>query len=193
MGRSAWAALAAIGSLAVAGHAAALTLGSCASGCVTDAGSLFNVDYTVPADGRTYRWELWTDTPGVLITLSSPNETFDADTVSNGDGTFHSDAFLLGAGFDWDETEAPSHTTIFTRTLMSNFDHCGPTSPAGEICAAQFNVWGNGAFVSTDSREDIKIFFSSVAVPEPATWALMIGGFFGLGAALRRGRAVALA
>ena len=36
-----------------------------------------------------------------------------------------------------------------------------------------------------------EVTFQTATVPEPATWALMIGGFVAVGAAVRRRRAVA--
>ena len=187
-----WAAVGLAGAMAAGTSAQALTLGSCTAGCAVFGGSLFNVDYTVAADGRSYRWDLWSDPahPNVLINLDDPNETFDQELVSNGDGTFHGDAFLLGgAGFTWNEIIEPGHTTIFTRALQTDFNHCSPASPAGDICAAQFNVWGNGVGLSVNTRDPVTIFFSQTAVPEPTAWAMMLLGFFGLGAALRRRRA----
>jgi hypothetical protein len=193
MKRSVWAALVTAGALTVAGSAGATTLLACATGC-TVSGGLYFADYTVPSDGRAYRWDLWTDTPGVTINLTSPNETFDTELVSNGDGTFHNDAFLLGTGFAWSATQAPSHTTIYTRSLQADFNHCTGSSSAGDICAGSFNVWGNGTLLTVDTRSPVTVFFSQTAVPEPATWALMLSGFFGLGLALRRrGAAVAAA
>ncbi len=187
MKRSVWAALVTAGTLATAGSAGA-TLFTCTTGCTVHEGVYF-ADYTVPSDGRAYRWDLWTDTPGVTIHLTSPNETFDTELVSNGDGTFHNGAFLLGTGFTWSETQAPSHTTIYTRSLQADFDHCTGSSPTGDICAGSFNVWGNGTVLTVDTRSPVTVFFSQTAVPEPATWALMLSGFFGLGLALRRRRA----
>jgi PEP-CTERM motif len=184
MGRLVWAALLAAGALATAGSAGASIL-ACTTGCTVSGGFYF-ADYTVPSDGQAYRWDLWTDTPGVTINLASPNETFDTEIVSNGDGTFHNDIFLLGTGYAWNEIQAPSHTTIYARSLQADFNHCSSSSPAGDICAASFNVWGNGSFLTVDSGNPVTVFFSQTAVPEPATWALMLSGFFGLGLALRR-------
>src|SRR5882757_8112595 len=98
MKRSVWAALVTAGALTAAGSAGAATLLTCTTGCTVSDGFYF-ADYTVPSDGRAYRWDLWTDTPGVTINLTSPNETFDIERVSNGDGTFHNAAFLLGTGY----------------------------------------------------------------------------------------------
>jgi hypothetical protein len=191
MGRLVWAALLAAGALATAGSAGASVLSACTTCCTVSGGFDF-VDYTVPSDGQAYRWDLWTGTPGVTITLASPNETFDTEIVSNGDGTFHNGAFLLGTSYAWSEIQAPSHTTIYTRSLQADFNDCTSSSPAG-ICAANFNVWGNSAALSVDTLNPVTVFFSQTAVPEPATWALMLAGFFGLGAELRRRRAAVVA
>jgi len=180
--------------MAAASSAQALVLNSCAAGCVTDQGSLpFGVDYTVPSDGRTYRWDLWTDSlnPAVTINLSSPNEEFALIKVSNGDGTFHQD--FTAANWIWQETIDPGHTTIFTRSLDADYDHCSNASPLGDACAASHNVWGNGAQLTVSSRAPVTVFFSQTVVPEPAAWTMLILGFFGLGATVRRRRAMAAA
>jgi len=192
MRRMWWAATTMAAAMLVGGQASALILNACAGGCPIQGGALFDVDYTVAADGQSYRWDLWSDAsdPNLLITLNAPNEAFDVDTVSNGDGTFHTDSFLLGATFAWNEIVQPGHTTIFTRALQTDFNHCSAGSPAGEVCAAQFNVWGNGSAILVNTQDDVRVFFSQTALPEPATWAMMLLGFFGLGTALRRRRAV---
>lgn len=55
----------------------------------------------------------------------------------------------------------------------------------------------NIAFFNGTGRSDAETGLDSVslqsAVPEPASWALMLGGFFGLGAVLRRIRRAAVA
>jgi len=194
------AAFAAAGAM-MAGSAQASLLTECVSGCFVADGFFF-ADYTVPDDGRLYRWDLYTDGPGVVINLPGPNETFDQERVSNGDGTFHNDAYLspTGVQYTWSETQTIGHTEIYTQSLQTGFDHCDSTSPAGEICATTYNIWGNGTVLSL-SRDGVNlrapdnytVFLKITAIPEPATWAMMIGGFFGLGAALRRRRAPAAA
>ena len=60
----------------------------------------------------------------------------------------------------------------------------GPDAPVIGCCAAQIYE-GNGATWAL-WRYDIDTL--AVGVPEPAAWTMMILGFFGLGAALRRRR-----
>jgi hypothetical protein len=48
-------------------------------------------------------------------------------------------------------------------------------------------------FASTDKDSPYGAVVASVAVPEPATWAMMLIGFGGLGAALRMNRRRAFA
>ena len=57
-----------------------------------------------------------------------------------------------------------------------------------------FNIWprsgpGNATVIS-DFAPDNATLASLAAVPEPATWALMLFGFLGVGLAVRRNRAV---
>jgi hypothetical protein len=57
---------------------------------------------------------------------------------------------------------------------------------AGHAAGAQYIIAGRGSGDRPNSA-----FIGVAAVPEPATWAMLILGFFGLGAVLRRRRAVA--
>ena len=81
---------------------------------------------------------------------------------------------------------------------------CGGSFPCGTVVAQNYKVSTGGnyvtpgdtsAYVSDWSRgEQYRNYaFTSGAVPEPAAWALMIGGFGLAGAALRRRRQVAVA
>ncbi len=57
---------------------------------------------------------------------------------------------------------------------------------AGHAAGAQFIIGGRSSDDGTNSA-----FIGVAGVPEPATWAMLILGFFGLGATLRRRRAIA--
>ena len=171
--------------------AQAAVLSSCATGCLTDSSGALKVDYTVPSDGLTYRWDLTTDPshPTATITLQSPNDVFGIDHVSNGDGTttmsFESPDFLFN------EVIAPGHTTI-TVWSDADFNNCASNPAKGTICAADNSVFGNGAnlkVAGVDSPVTITFAQTAIGVPEPAVWSLLITGFGGLGWALRRRRA----
>ncbi|WP_293682751.1 PEPxxWA-CTERM sorting domain-containing protein [uncultured Phenylobacterium sp.] len=68
---------------------------------------------------------------------------------------------------------------------ISDFAHTATLGPA-RVLDANGRLVGGATVSSTDSD-----YSYAVAVPEPATWALMIGGFGLAGASLRRRRAVA--
>ena len=182
------------GAMLCAGQAAAIEITQCASGCVTGAQgfpSAVFVDYTIPSDGQAYRWDLWTDNahPDALINLGSPNETFSLLQVSNGDGTFtQTTDFPPFSSITWNEIQTPGHTSIYVKSPVVDFNNCSSSTPAGVTCAAKNNIGGNGVLITVNAPDPVKIFFSSAAVPEPASWAMMLTGFFGLGAMLRRGR-----
>ena len=171
---------------------AATVLSHCTTGCTTDSSGSLTIDYTVPSDGMTYRWDLYTDPshPTATITLQLPNEVSGIDYVSNGDGTTTPN-YVADPGYIFNEVSDPGHTII---TVWSNpsFNNCTSTTAAGTLCRADNSVFGNGASLTVDVDSPVTITFAQTAlgVPEPAVWSLMIVGFGTLGWALRRRRAV---
>ncbi|HEV2567740.1 PEPxxWA-CTERM sorting domain-containing protein [Sphingomonas sp.] len=69
-----------------------------------------------------------------------------------------------------------------------------PTFYSTDYAGGQLFGFTNGVFNTTPSRFDAGFqSFVDTSVPEPASWALMILGFSGTGAALRRRKRVAFA
>jgi hypothetical protein len=174
---------------------AAALLNQCPTNCITSSSGNLLVDYTVPSNGQTYRWDLWSDPshPTALITLDAPNNTSATAKISNGDGTTHLDLFYPPPNFTWNEVVNPGHTVI---TVMgpASFDLCASNPSAGIACSVDNEVFGNNAFLrisNTDTPVTITFASSPIAIPEPAAWSLMIGGFLALGWALRRRRSAA--
>jgi hypothetical protein len=181
-------------SFAPAARAAAL-LNSCPTLCTTNSSGILLVDYTVPSDGQTYRWDLWSDPghPAALITLDAPNDTSATAKISNGNGTTHTDLFYPPPNFTWNEVVNPGHTVI-TVSGPANFDFCASNPSAGVACAVDNQIFGDSSFLrvtNIDGPATITFASSPIAVPEPAAWSLMIGGFLALGWALRRRRSAA--
>ncbi len=171
--------------------ARAAVLSSCTTGCLTDASGSLKVDYTVPSDGLTYRWDLTTDPshPTATITLQAPNNVFGIDNVSNGNGT--TTLSFAVPNFLFNEVVAPGHTTI-TVWSDADFNDCASNPAKGTICSADNSVFGNGAnlkVAGVSSPVTITFAQTAIGVPEPAVWSLLIGGFGALGLALRRRRA----
>jgi len=93
------------------------------------------------------------------------SENFAFDTNGNMGNQFFDLSILAGSG---------EHITSIGFTVTdANFD---PINPSPIIAAGQFRVGGIDG-----------------AIPEPASWALMLTGFGGIGALLRRRRALAVA
>jgi hypothetical protein len=158
---------------------------TCAAGCSVSAA--LQVDYTVPANGQEYRWDLSSDLghPAALITLDAPDQTLGILNISNGNGTTHTS--LTSANFLWNEVIAPGHTSI-TVWAAPDFDFCSSNPPTGTVCRLDNQVFGNGTYLHVSGGSPVTVTFTSTPVPEPTTWSLLIGGFLALGWALRRRR-----
>ena len=151
------------------------------------------VDYTVTADGHFYRWDLLTDDPHASVELGPPNQVDANLTIANGDGTFHYDA-TFDVPYVFELVVFRPGRVSYRVWAPRDFNTCGPNSPAGQVCGASHEVFGNSTGIYVTADAPFHLTFREVAVPEPGTWALMILGFGGVGAALRtRRRAVALA
>ncbi len=85
--------------------------------------------------------------------------------------------------FDGVVLAGPQSYTSAT-TQSNDFLNSGPISPLYSV-TAQYHVSSVGEFVGDAANATVNI---SAAVPEPATWGLMIMGFGGAGAMLRSRR-----
>jgi hypothetical protein len=192
-GLAALAAAAAI--LAPAAATAAPWVLDCPTGCLLTPDeaapfTVFNDDYTVPADGLTHLWtfRLVSDDPDATVRLGDPNEVF---TIRHFGGGGTDDVPF--APFVFDQHIAPLLTTISVRTRQ-DYNHCTPSTPLGQLCGETFNVWGNSSGLILYSQVPAVFYTSDSIVPEPGAWTLMIAGFGAAGARLRRrGRRTAAA
>jgi hypothetical protein len=125
----------------------------------------------------------WTAPTAGKYTLSTSFELLDitpsgviAEVYDNGAQLFTSTLTSPGAN---QGTDTPGQSVSFSDTLNLN---------AGDRLSFAVNNDGNFLFDSTGLTATI-----SSAVPEPASWAMMLAGFGGLGAAMRMRRKPATA
>ncbi len=176
---------------ALASPAAAII---CPFGCYVQ--SAFYVDYTVPDDGLTWRWDVFTDStdPSITVRLVHPNQTFTTELIANGDGTFQNVLTDFFAPYSWQEVLVEPNHSSYLVSAPAGFNNCSPSTLAGQVCAVTYNVWGNGSPLLITASNAVlngplvKISFAATLVPEPESWALMILGLGAAGAMLRRTR-----
>ena len=105
----------------------------------------------------------------------------------------------------WMSTGSASASQIFSAPVSSNTISGGPGPLWDHWAAFSYSFVASAASATIDFQQtaatsgsgdtgldDLSIFASG-GVPEPASWALMLGGFGAMGAALRRRRAMVAA
>jgi PEP-CTERM motif-containing protein len=154
------------------------------------------VDYTVPATGGTEDWSFGVITrdPFAYGYLQSPNEVFAITQTYLGGGIFSNDE-IFDFPYTWEEG-VKGKNVYLTVGAPADFDNCDDAPVVGAICAAQYNVWGNGVgmivYGSSRYPDEPASFGGLQPVPEPESWALIVAGLGAAGAALRGRRRIAL-
>jgi hypothetical protein len=134
---------------------------------------------------------------GYLVTVTSADEeAFLTNSVSGAAGwAGGSDAEVEGT---WKWTQGPEAGTVFWKdgvTLTyANWSPNEPNDNQGRedfLLIKHIPVWNDGQDVIDPRPYYVEYSAAPVGpgVPEPATWAMMLTGLFGLGAVLRRRRA----
>ena len=147
-----------------------------------------------PGPGATYTQE---DLNGTFSFIySGPTQIIDGKTLTAGDnllsGSFNN-AWIQGVGTGGSFTDEPTNTGVVFN-VSSKFVGLS-TVEGGDFSFDLTNATGIGA----SAGKTLNSFRASssgtldITVPEPSTWALMIMGFGGAGALLRRRRVAALA
>lgn len=145
----------------------------------------FDFDYTVPPDGQAYRWTIafTSADPFAAINFDTPNQT---EIITDfRDGSFEFDS---NPDFTFQPLpNQPGRAAWIVRAPLQ-FDNCALPGPNDVPCARTVNIFGNGTFLRVTSAAPVFATFSETAVPEPASWAMMVLGFGLTGAAMRRRR-----
>jgi len=129
-----------------------------------------------PLERATVRIDGFADAEVTEATRFGVNRTFNLFFFSRDDG--------FGGGtdlFDFRVTEAQE----------AAFDYAAPYGPilGFDVFVAQFqNVGTSQGSLTFQAASDV--IFSAAAIPEPGAWTMMIVGFGGIGAVLRRRRAI---
>ena len=150
-----------------------------------DAGYVNTISHAAGSDGS-----------GAQDPFSNPAGTPYLSVLAGGSATITFDKLMKSISFDWGSIDTYNTLTI---TLADGFQHVIIGNPGGgDQSSALTNgryyaVWdGSNAIKSVTFASSANSFevdaLSGSAVPEPATWAMMITGFGLAGAAIRRRR-----
>ncbi|MEO8723298.1 MAG: PEPxxWA-CTERM sorting domain-containing protein [Sphingobium sp.] len=147
--------------------------------------STIDYDYTVPTNGKTYRWifNVFSADPNASVYLTPPTQV-EGFLISPTAADFNY-TFTSALSYIFHETVQPGQTTILVKG-PKDYNNCNGGSPIGQTCGAFYNVWGNGTFLQLSATSPVTISFSALAAPEPEIWAMMIVGMAMIGAAKRK-------
>jgi hypothetical protein len=135
-----------------------------------------------PEDGTSFEFNALVD---VLTGIELSRNLASMTLALGGGATFQTIGTIDPTFATWSSMLSPDSTTL---TIRFN-----PGEPAGVLLGA---VGGGDNFViglPGDQGGTYSLSITSEAVPEPATWALLIAGFGFVGTALRRRRAAVTA
>jgi len=149
-------------------------------------------------DTATVSVSLTTD--GTVGVLSMANVTAWSFTLTNPGGTVTLDnsnsafTFLSGSSFQATAADIAFDYSVAGHMQWDNFGMGGQSALCFDVPGAAFTCIGNppaetvdvNGIISNGPRSGRFVLGTAQAVPEPATWALMIGGFAMAGAAARR-------
>jgi hypothetical protein len=164
---------------------------------------------TVPAQAIVYTGNHTIDTATVSVSLttdgtvgalSMANVTAWSFTLTNPGGTVTLDnsnsnfTFLSGSSFQATATDIVFDYSVAGHMQWDNFGFSGNNALCFDATGGSFTCIGNppsetvlvNGTLSNGPRSGRFVLGTAAAVPEPATWALMIGGFAMAGAATRR-------
>jgi hypothetical protein len=145
-----------------------------------------------PATAATYLFELTGNYTATFQLQSSPTPTQvfpDSFSVANVSGTYQGVAGTktpffyiasIGGGFGLKNSNNNQFPLVSDGPQLFTGTVAAPTFKTGTFSLVQFN--GAGRYALTITNLDAP----APTVPEPATWAMMIGGFGVIGAASRR-------
>jgi hypothetical protein len=158
----------------------ALTLGAAQADAAT-------LRYTISGNGTSVSFDL-SDHPPLFTAYSDP-DSFATLSIVNENGhdaglTFYDD--LVGGGLSFVESYSVGNTFYGLPAI----DLAGPMLFSGTLDAPVLLTFGPTQLADYDDPA-ISYTISAIAlgVPEPASWAMMLGGFALTGAALRRRKA----
>ena len=152
---------------------------------------LVAVDYTVPFSGLGEKWTFYINNgdPNATLTLDSPNEIFSIRYFRDAGGAIDEQFSGQPTG-PWSMTAVSSPGRLVIRTYgPRNWDDCGNPAHLG-LCGVFNAIWGNGTalHISTDRPWSLGWSLTTLAAPEPATWATLVLGLAAVGGAIRRTR-----
>ncbi|WP_313538119.1 PEPxxWA-CTERM sorting domain-containing protein [Sphingomonas sp.] len=155
-------------------------------------GEGWNFDGTIPDDGR--RWILRAFvTPGYTAAVQGPNQVDHFDVYRDGMGGFYYDFSIARYDFTGPSYVSGLSTAqwdvydYYFQPGVRPFDNCATPGPADSKCGAFTNwFWNAGGLTVSGPQGVAQVQLGLLAVPEPASWAMLIIGFGLIGGVARR-------